>query len=62
MPLGFSESRMPQIFSLGECKLTTTMEFGSMGSGSRDTSFSLPQDASALLKFSAVVSCYLVRS
>jgi hypothetical protein len=53
---------MPQIFSLGECKLTTTMEFGSMGSGSRDTSFSLPQDASALLKFSAVVSCYLVRS
>lgn len=56
IPLGFKESRMPQIFSLGECRLTTTMEFGSMGSCSRDPSFSLPQETSVLLEFSAAVS------
>ncbi len=55
IPLGFNESRMPQIFSLGECRLTTTMEFGSMGSSSRDPSFSLPQETSVLPEFSAAV-------
>src|SRR5260221_908366 len=29
-PLGLISSKMPQIFSRGECKLTMTMELGSM--------------------------------
>src|SRR5271154_1287218 len=33
MPLGFNPSRMPQNFSLGECKLTTTIELSSMLAG-----------------------------
>ena len=31
-PLGLMSSKMPQIFSLGECKLTITMELGFMAS------------------------------